>query len=180
MSGNSNSVDNVLSAFSVVDRGGQSISREQVRSLLASSEDIEAQGALCSHLLNSHYSSRISPSLELRDIHPFVPRYFLRCLKEAPSGEWSESRYTAGIALANWFKALIHDESVPPHVPLEIKASIENVWTDGSQELRDAILNAVLEHIFEDRDARAIFEDWRQHPTFGDLYDAACEWSDSQ
>jgi hypothetical protein len=84
------------------------------------------------------------------------------------------------MALANWFKGLTNDQTVPRQALSEIKQSIQNLWDRVDQAVRDGILNGALEHIFEDPDARQLFDDWRQHPKYADLYKAACEWEDKK
>lgn len=155
------------------------IARDKVRMWIKEAKDIEVQGALCSYLLDRDHSARVTPSLEFSDYHPFVSSYFLRCISEDPQGQWSESRYGAAMALANWFKGLKGDQAVPRQALSEIKQSIQNLWDGADQAVRDGILNGALEHIFEDRDARQLFDDWRKNPKYADLYKAACEWQDN-
>jgi hypothetical protein len=154
------------------------IARATVRKWLEQANDLQVQGALCSYLLNRAYSSRVTPALEFSDFHPFVSNYFLRCIDEAPQGQWSETRYGAALALANWFKGLRYDSTVSGKTLTEIKQSIQGLWDRADQAARDVILNGTLEHIFEDREARRVFEDWQQDPRYADLYKAACEWQD--
>lgn len=170
----------VISAFStnlsVVDNA---IELAVVRKLLRDLTSIEAQGALCSHILNTDFSSRISPPLEFSDFHPFVSDYFLRCVREDPAGQWSDSRYGAGIALANWFKGLVDDKTVPRQALADIQHSIAMNWDAATNDgVKNGILNGVLEHIFEDYGSREYFSDWRLHSKYSALYDAACQWSD--
>lgn len=173
-------LSDVVSSFGTPETpSSQSIARDKVRAWLASIDDIEAQGALCSYLLDEEYSSRIAPPLEFSDFHPFVSNYLLRCIQDDPQGEWSDTRYGAGMALANWFKALKADKTVPRQALDDIKLSIQRLLDSSDEAVRDGILNGVLEHIFEDHDARRLFEDWRQHPRYAELYKAACEWQDN-
>jgi hypothetical protein len=151
------------------------VPRRDVRRWLKDAKDTEAQGALCSYLLDSHYASRVTPPLEFEDFHPFVSDYFLRCVREDPQGAWSDSRYIAGIALANWFKGLNNDRTVPRDALLDIKQSIQDAWDRADAATKDGILNGALEHIFEEADARRLFDDWQYDPRYADAYRAACE-----
>ncbi|MET0499402.1 MAG: hypothetical protein ABW106_14165 [Steroidobacteraceae bacterium] len=174
-----NQLSEVVSLFGTPEHSNAvPVFREKVRKWIKEAQDIEAQGALCSYILNRDHSSRVTPPLEFSDFHPFVSNYFLRCISEDPQGQWSDTRYGAGMALANWFKALKNDQTVPRRALLEIKESIQDLWDREDQSIRDGILNGTLEHIFEDRDARQLFDDWRQHPNYAGLYKAACEWQD--
>jgi hypothetical protein len=171
----------VVSSFGTSEHPNTApIAREKVRKWIKEAKDIEVQGALCSYLLDRDHSSRVNPSLEFSDFHPFVSNYFLRCVSEDPQGQWSDTRYGAAMALANWFKALKNDQTVPRQALSEIKQSMQNLWDRADQAVRDGILNGALEHIFEDHDARQLFDDWRQHPKYADLHKAACDWDDKK
>lgn len=170
----------IVSSFGTSDHPNTApIEREKVRKWIKEAKEIEVQGALCSYLLGRDYTSRIVPPLEFSDFHPFVSSYFLRCISENPQGQWADTRYGAGMALANWFKALNGDPSVPRRALSDIKQSIQDLWDRADKAVRDGILNGAVEHIFEDDGARQLFDDWRQHPKYADLYKAACEWQDN-
>lgn len=171
----------IVSSFGTTEHPNTApVARDKVRKWIKEAKDIEVQGALCSYLLEREHSSRVTPALEFSDFHPFISNYFLRCVSEDPRGEWSDSRHGAAMALANWFKGLKNDQTVPRQALSEIKQSIQSLWDRADQAVRDGILNGALEHIFEDHDARQLFDDWRQHPKYADLYKAACEWEDKK
>lgn len=175
---NEGSVLGEVSAELLSDHGAQGTSpirREDVRRWMLT-EDAEAQGALFSLLMDPSHFSRITPSLELADYHSFVMRYLERCLKENPDGEWSDSRYSAGWSLVNWFRGLWTDSTVPRHVTAELKDWIASMYRDGNEVVRTCLVNATLEHLFEEADIARYFSDWQRDPTLQEAYAHAMEW----
>lgn len=143
----------------------------------ASSDDIETLGALCALLDSVEFRDRIQPPISLDQHHALFLRYTERCLLEDPRGEWAASRYEAGWALARWFLALWSDEAVPRQRPLEIKQVLGRLYKAGDEELRVSIVNATLEHLFEDRSIATYFKEWEKDPLLAQAYDQAMLWS---
>jgi hypothetical protein len=139
-------------------------------------DDIEALGALYTYILDPQYSRRIEPPLSLEDYHLFVLQYYTRCFRENPDGEWSDSRYSAGWSLVNWFKGLWKDNSVPRSALADIKDRLSLLYKEGDEELRTCIINATLEHLFENAEIARYFADWRLDPLLSKAYGEASEW----
>ncbi len=78
-------------------------------------DDIEVLGF--THGLLSERKFRVEPPISLPAYIEFTKHYFSRCIRENPSGEWSDSRYGAGASLVNLFASLWRDQSVPRTVP---------------------------------------------------------------
>lgn len=139
-----------------------------------SSSDIEVLGF--THALMSDRRFRIEPPIPLEDYVRFTKHYFGRCLKENPDGEWSDSRHSAGTDLVNIFAGLWRDASVPRSVLKDLKAWLENIYREGDGDLRQCLIQALLEHLFEQEGIREFFSDWRQDALLADAYENACEW----
>jgi hypothetical protein len=141
------------------------------------SDDIEALGALFNLLTNAGQSRRIHPPLSFGDYQAFVMRYLDRCFRENPDGEWSDSRYTAGWSLANWFRMLWSDSSVPRSALFELKSWLASLYREADEDLRTCLVNATLEHVFGSKEIARFFADWQEDDVLGKAYADAIEWS---
>jgi len=106
----------------------------------------------------------------------YVMEYFGRCLRENPDGEWSDSRYSAGGTLVNIFAGLWRDSSVPREALQELKAWLGGLYKEGSEEVRTCIVQATLEHLFEQKEIRDLFSDWMNDPVLAIAHSEASEW----
>jgi hypothetical protein len=141
-------------------------------------DDIEAMGALMSLLSETRNLWRIQPQLNDDDLYSFVARYYSRVLLENPDGEWSDSRTTAGWDFAKWFLQLWDDASVPRDVLLRLKRILEEVCKMGGINICNALVTAVMEHLFKKPGLRAYFADWHDDPLLGPVYNEAIHLSD--
>lgn len=138
------------------------------------SSDIEVLGFAAAMLHDARF--RIEPPLTPDEYAHFVMRYYGRCLKEDPKGRWADSRYSAGNALVNVFASLRSDSRAPRQVIAELKSWLGGLYVTGDDQLRTAIVTACLEHLFEQKDIRDFFSDWKQDPILSGPYTQACEW----
>jgi hypothetical protein len=140
-------------------------------------DDIEALGAVYTYILDKEYSSRIHPLLSLDDYHSFVLLYYDRCFRENPDGKWAYTRYSAGRDLVNWFKGLWKDPAEPRSVLADIKGLLAKLYKEGDNELRTCIVNATLEHLFEEEAIADYFADWKQDVVLAEAYSDAMLWT---
>lgn len=138
------------------------------------SSDIEILGFASSMLSDGRF--RIEPAVSPGEYVGFVRHYLGRCLKEDPNGEWSDSRYSAGYDLVNIFAALWRDASVPRSELKDLKEWLAGLYKAGDADLRKCLIQASLEHLFEQKEIRQFFSDWRQDALLGAAYAEACEW----
>ena len=173
---NPNLPERIVEEFGLPEHAKRSIIAKQTIVDWMASDDLEALGALYSFLVESRYAARIKPALTFADYWRFISRYFERCLREDPSGEWAHSRYETGWDLASWFAKIWEDSSVSLEEKADIKAWLATQYRSGNSEVRRAIVDATLEHLFENREIERFFEDWKD----GDLsiaYTEAAQWS---
>lgn len=140
------------------------------------SNDIDTLGALCSLLDHPKFRERIQPPLSFEKHQALLLKYWERCLLENPRGEWTDSRYEAGWNLARWFSAIWTNKAVPRQRLLEIKHLLANIYKQGHSEVRACIINATLEHLFEDRAIAMYFKDWEQDPVLATAFEQAMLW----
>lgn len=132
------------------------------------SADLQLRGIAYYVLFDPKYHRRIEPKLSLRDYIDFVLPLYETCLRHDPDVDWIPTRYTAGWDLANWFKALWQDKQTPRGVLKEIKDWLAHVYMSSDQAVRDAIITAFLEHVFEKKGIVRFFSDWKVHPELAD------------
>ena len=138
------------------------------------SSDIEILGF--THALLSDRRFRIEPPISLSEYIEFTQRYYERCLKENPDGDWSDSRYSAGADLVNIFVSLWKDSSVPRPLLAQLKAWLGKLYKQGDAEIRTCIVQATLEHLFEYKDVREFFSDWENDAVLTKAHTEASEW----
>jgi hypothetical protein len=126
------------------------------------SDNIEVLGFTSAMIHDARF--RINPPLMPDEYRAFVMHYYERCLKENPEGKWADSRYSAGAALVNIFASLWRDSSVPREVVRQVKEWLGGLYVNGDDLLRTCLVTATLEHLFEQKDIRDFFADWKTHP----------------
>ena len=77
---------------------------------------------------------------------------------------WADSRYSAGSTLMNIFASFWTDSAVPREIVKELKDWLGRLYAEGDEKLRTCIVTATLEHLFEQKDIREFFVDWKKHP----------------
>jgi len=137
-------------------------------------DDIEILGFATALIHDARFL--INPPLVPDEYRAFVMRYYERCLKEDPKGKWADSRYSAGAALVNIFGSLWRDSSVPREVVKQLKDWFGRLYVNGHESLRTCLVTATLEHLFEQKDIRDFFADWKTHPVLAKAHKEASEW----
>lgn len=138
------------------------------------SSDIEILGFTSALLSNRCF--RVEPPITLEDYIQFAKHYYERCLRENPDGEWSDSRFSAGTDLVNIFANLWRDSSVPRPVLVDLKSWLGRLYKEGDPDLRIGMVQATLEHLFEQEQIREFFSDWRDDEVLATAHDEASEW----
>src|SRR6266436_861072 len=138
------------------------------------SSDIEILGF--THALLSGRRFRIEPPISISEYIEFSKRYYERCLKENPDGDWSDSRYSAGADVGNIFASLWRDSSVPRPVLEDLKMWLARLYREGDTEIRTCVVQATLEHLFEQKQIREFFADWLNDEVLAVAHAEASEW----
>ena len=141
-------------------------------------DDLEALGALYSFVTKPEYAERIRPPLTYADYWAFIAKYFAACLRENPDGEWSHGRYDAGWDLARWFGTIWEDSTVPENAKGQIREWLATQYRQGDAATKRAIVDATLEHLFENRKIARFFGDWKDDPELSIAFKEASEWVD--
>lgn len=176
MADHETTLDQVIREHSATDETPmRPISHDLVMRWMAD-PDIEALGATYSLITEKRHARRIEPALTFEECQAFVVRSYERCFLESPDGEWSDSRYSAGWDLVNWFARLWRDPDVPRDALVDLKAWLARLYREADQELRTCIETATLEHLFETPEFRSFFADWASDPVLAAAHEAAMKW----
>lgn len=138
------------------------------------SDDIEVLGFTWALINDARF--RIEPPLAPEEYKRCVEHYFGRCLKEDPKGKWADSRHSAGGTLVNVFASLWRDSRVPREVVKELRDWLGRLYAESDESIRTCIVTATLEHLFEQKDIREFFSDWKKDPVLAIAHKEACAW----
>jgi hypothetical protein len=140
------------------------------------SPDLDVRGALYSVIADADLVTRVKPALGFDDCFDFVVSYLEQCMVEDPKSEWADSRYSAGRQLVTWIIHFWESKEIPREKLLEIKGRLAALYTEGDEDTQDALVNAVLEHLFEKQELVAFFEDWKDDRNLAKAYGDALAW----
>jgi hypothetical protein len=139
------------------------------------SDDIEVMGFVDAMIHDGRF--RIEPELPLQDYLEWVKRYYGRCLRENPDGEWSDSSYSIGADFVGVFLSLWDDEhSLSREVFVDLKEWLATLYKNGDSRLRTCIEHATLEHLFERKAVKKFFADWKDDAILKAAYNEASLW----
>jgi hypothetical protein len=68
------------------------------------------------------------------------------------------------------------DSSVPRSILTDLKFWLGGLYKTGSPQIRTCVVQATLEHLFEQKDIRKFFSDWQNDAALEVAYDEASEW----
>ena len=138
--------------------------------------NLNVRGALYSLITDAACARLVKPALEFDDYYAFVLDYLEQCIERNPEGEWVESRYLAGHQLVAWIVDFWGNEAVPRSKLAAIKSRLAELYKRGDEDIRDAVVNGVLEHLFENRSLAKYFRDWEADPILASAYSDAMLW----
>lgn len=139
------------------------------------SEDITILGAL--YKFTDVAWDRIHPRMQKEEICHFILRYLKKCMIENPEAqEYVFNRYEAGWEMASWIKHLWSKKPETNPILQEISATLKAMYLQGDTAIRECIVNAVLEHAFEEKAIVDLFAEWQQDEQLKTAYQNALEW----
>src|SRR5260370_3658858 len=138
------------------------------------SSDIETLAFVHNLLRETRF--RIEAPNSIGEYIDFTKRYYERCIRETPDGEWSVPRYIAGGELVNILARLWKDPLVPRSVLEDLKIWLANFYKSGDSDLRTCLVQATLEHLFEQEQIREFFADWLNDEVLAVAHREASEW----
>lgn len=166
----------IVQAFKGSDEvATRQISREQVLNWMRA-EDIEALGALSKFIREASYFAKISPPISFEEYKDFFLHYYRKCIIENPDNDWSDNRYVAGHDFMTWFLWMWDNEEIPRSALAQIRDWLGDLYKSGDDEIRLAIVNAILEHLFEKHAISEYFKIWQSDPILNVAYSEAQSW----
>ena len=142
------------------------------------SDSIDVLGA--TFIIFDKFANLVESMPEQEQVIPFYKEYFKRCILEDPKGEFAEGRYLVGYTLTGFYKAVRNDKRQPPYLLKEIRDLLATLYKQGSEDVRSAIINGALEHLFEDEEVKKEFAYWKNDKELSGAYLKAAEWSESK
>lgn len=159
-----------------IARSNARIPKKQVLSWVQS-DDLNVQGLLVALIHDAAFYERIQPPLEYDEYHHLMKEYIARCLIDSPeNAEYADSRWEAAYMLLCWFVDVWNDPSVPRWALADLKAFLAEMYLQH-HELREVLVQRVLEHLFENAEVMRFFADWRKHPVLVVAYQQAEDWA---
>ena len=159
-------------------REGNIIPVERLREWMHRPE-IEVQAAIYDLVTSSERVKKVVPDLTFEDYLAFMPAFFSRCIIENPNTELTLSRWEAAMEFMAWFGNLWDNPSVHKSVLSEAKDQLRKLYLEGDSDVRLALIQGTLEHLFENASVRKFFADWLSEPELQKAYEEAAEWSKS-
>jgi hypothetical protein len=156
---------------------GFTLSRDQVMEW-ATTDDLEALGALHFLLFDPEDSRRIEPNLTLAEYMDAELPYLERCLREDPQSQFADSRWEAGGLIANWVKDIWADERFRAAVDQFVHWLARLYKSTDDPDLRTCLVQATIEHLFEVEGIAERFRSWRDDPELKVAYDEAKLWKE--
>jgi hypothetical protein len=139
--------------------------------------DREVQGALFDLLFE--HSESIEP-LPAEEKNNFFLTYLERCLREDVQGQYVEGRYAAGHSVRAWFQRQWIERQVNKHTLEEIRNMLARLCREGNAELADAIITAILEHLFSNPEIAGFFDEWKNDHALSSIYQEALSLSSQE
>ena len=168
-------VAHIGETFNDARRKGTKVPRDLVRSWIRE-RDLEVQCCVYAKLAEPQTAVTIEPPLSVEEAVDFLMTHLGRCFVENLHGEWCRGRYVAGWDLVGWFLAFWKDRDVAREVPERLKEWMAGLYRDGDSELRECLVTATLEHLFERKPIARFFSDWADDPVLGVAYKEAMLW----
>ncbi|GIV21450.1 MAG: hypothetical protein KatS3mg023_3201 [Armatimonadota bacterium] len=167
--------NNLLKKILEESRGSSTLPRQLVLSWMRS-QDIEVMALVEQLLGDRRFTDRIRPPLQFEEYHEFLVRYIEQCIwRDVHNHKYVLERWEAGYRLVTYFWYLLDNPSLPYYAIEDLKRLMVRLFE--RHELRDFVVNSVLEHVLEHPQAAKHFVDWQRHPQLREAYEQAMTWA---
>lgn len=144
------------------------------------SDDAELAGAVYDIVTSDNLRRRIAPPLADDELAKLTTEYFERCIRTDPKGEWALTRYSAAWEAQDCILDAWQSEGGTSESFIRWKKWMEKLYRDGDEGTKRAIVDGILEHLFEKKGLRQSFADWKADSELKIAYDEAQLWADTQ
>src|SRR5512133_1752286 len=145
-----------------------------------SGDDTELAGAIYDIVTSDKLRKRIEPPLADEELENLLMPYFELCILTDPKGEWTLTRYSAAWEAQGCMLKVWDSDSGSSKSFTRWKKWMEKLYRAGDEAIRRAIVDGILEHLFEEKGLRQFFADWKADPQLKTAYDEAQLWADTQ
>jgi hypothetical protein len=167
-----NTLNRVVNTFS--DKNSP-IDKSLVLAWMQDSE-LEVIAAVSCYISKKDITDRITPQLKFNETFSFLLHLYARSLKENNPGEWAETQYGAAREVVGLIKSLWSNNQINAEQFGNFKKWLADLFITGDSDLKECIVNAILEHLFEDSTLLAQFEDWKSDRTLAVAYNDSLLW----
>jgi hypothetical protein len=145
-----------------------------------SSDDTELAGAIYDIVTIDKLRKRIEPPLTDQELNDLITEYFERCILIDPKGERTLTRYGAAWEAQDCILETWESEGGNSESFVRWKKWMEKLYRAGDEKIKRAIVDGILEHLFEKKGVRQSFADWKADSALKTAYDEAQLWADTQ
>jgi hypothetical protein len=145
-----------------------------------SGDDTELAGAIYDIVTTDKLRKRIEPPLADEELENLLMPYFERCILSDPKGERTVTRYGAAWEAQECILNSWESEGGSSESFLRWKKWMEKLYRAGDEKIKRAIVDGILEHLFEKKGLRQSFADWKADSELKTAYDEAQLWADTQ
>ena len=143
-------------------------------------DDTELVGAVYDIVTSDELRKRIEPPLTDEELENFVTGYLERCIVTDPKSEWTLTRYGAAWEAQRYMLDIWDSEGGRREPFTKWKKWMEKVYRAGDEGIKRAVVDGILEHLFEEKGLREFFADWKADLQLKTAYDEAQLWADTQ
>lgn len=143
-------------------------------------DDTEVAGAVYDIVTTDEVRKKIDPPLTDYELRQFIVGYLERCILTDPKGEWTLTRYGAAWEAQRYMLELWDREGGICDSLISWKKWMEKLYRVGDEGIKRAIVDGIMEHLFEEKGLRDLFADWKPDPQLKTAYDEAKLWADTQ
>ena len=143
-------------------------------------DDTELAGAIYDIVTTDKFRKRIKPSLTDKEFDDLISEYFGRCIVTDPKGERTLTRYGAAWEAQDCILDIWENQGGNSESFVKWKTWMETLYRAGDEKIKRAIVDGILEHLFEKKGLRQSFADWQSDSELKTAYDEAQLWADTQ
>ena len=141
--------------------------------------DTELAGAIYDIVTSEKAMKRIQPPITDEELDNVITEYFERCILSDPKGEWTLTRYGAAWEAQDCILDTWESEGGSSESFVRWKKWMEKLYRAGDEKIKRAIVDGILEHLFEKKGLRQSFADWKSDSELKTAYDEAQLWADT-
>ena len=145
-----------------------------------SGDDPELAGAVYDIITTDRLKKRIEPPLADEELENLLMPYFERCILTDPKGEWTLTRYSAAWEAQGCMLKVWDSDGGSSKSFARWKKWMERLYRAGDEAIKRAIVDGILEHLFEEKELRQFFADWKADSELKTAYEEAQLWADTQ